>query len=102
MSAIFIIAAPYLYKIFFPKYIESVIYSQAYILAAAIAATTSFCVSYMFATRSSKIFYYNAINPVVNIGGIVLGAYLFGIWGVIGARVVGSTFSLLFSFLMEK
>ncbi len=102
MSAIFIIAAPYLYKIFFPKYIESVIYSQAYILAAAIAATTSFCVSYMFATRSSKIFYYNAINPVVNIGFIVLGAYLFGIWGVIGARVVGSTFSLLFSFLMEK
>lgn len=101
-SLIYIMLAPLTYKILFPTYTESVLYSQFYVIAAAISTTTSFAISFMFASRSNKIYTYNLINPVFNIAIMIIGAYIFGIWGLIASRIIGNGFSLALSYGLEK
>lgn len=102
MSIFYILISPSIYKNFFPTYTESIIFSQVYILAAAFAAITSFCLASIFASRSSSIFKFNIWNPVINILTIVTGAYLFGIWGVVAGKIIGSAFSFFYSFNLQK
>lgn len=101
-SLIYIILAPFVYKILFPTYTDSILYSQVYVLAAAISTTTSLAVSFMFASRSKKIYTYNIINPIFNIAAMIIGAFLFGIWGVIASRIIGNFFSLGLSYELER
>ncbi len=102
MSLIFIIFAPLIYHTLFPAYQESIRYAQIYIFATAFSATASFCISAIFASRSNNIFKFNIFNPIINILAITLGAYTLGIWGAILGKIIGSGFSFLYSFVLEK
>ncbi len=101
-AIIYILLAPFVYKFLFPEYIESAPYSQVYVLAAAISATTSFVVSFMFASKSTKIYTYNIANPLFNISIMIAGAYFFSIWGLIVSRIIGNGFSLALSYGLER
>ena len=101
-SLIYILLAPFVYKILFPNYTDSILYSQVYVIAAAISTTTSLAVSFMFASRSNKIYTYNIINPIFNIAAMITGTYFFGIWGLIASRVMGNFFSLSLSYGLER
>ena len=102
MSLIYIFISPIVYKTLFPAYIESIKFSQVYIFATAFSAISSFCLASIFASRSKGIFAYNIWNPIVNILAITIGAYIFGIWGTILGKIIGSIFSSLYSFSLEQ
>ncbi len=99
---IYIAIAPFLYKIFFPQYIDSLKYSFGYIIFSAVSTIGTLPVTALFASRSNKIFKFNIVNPIFNISSTLIGGYTFGIWGVIIGRIVGSTFSLLLSLYFTK
>lgn len=98
----YILIAPFIYKIIFSQYLESIFYSQIYIVAVMISTLGSMSITALFATRSSKIYLFNIINPIFNITTIIVGAYTFGIWGVIFGRIIGNTSSLLLSYHFVK
>jgi O-antigen/teichoic acid export membrane protein len=87
LVAAYVIAAPWLFKIFFPAYMSSVIYSQV------------FCVSLMFSgsmllmqylqsqSMKAELYKFNFINLIIEIILIVVLVYFFGLWGAIAARV---------------
>lgn len=102
MSIIYILISPFVYKILFPNYTESIVFSQIYIFATAFSAIANFCLASIFALRSNNIFKYNIWNPIVNIILIVFGAYTFGIWGVIIGKIIGNLFSSLYSFSLQN
>lgn len=93
-GVIYFFLAPFVYNTFFPQYSESLIYSQVYILVAILSAVVSLSTTALFATRSSKIFITNIINPVVSIIIVILGGYMYGIWGVICGRILSNLFNL--------
>lgn len=95
MVAVYIIAAPWLFKIFFPSYMSSVIYSQV------------FCVSLMFSgsmllmqylqsqSMKAELYKFNFVNLIIEIVLIFIFVYYYGLWGAIAARVFFRFFNLL-------
>ncbi len=102
LAVFYILISPILYKTFFPQYIDSIIYSKIYVIASLISTVTTLSITSLFATRSKEIFKYNIINPLFNILVVIIGGYCFGIFGVIFARIVGNTFSLLLSYFFTQ
>lgn len=91
---VYIALAPLIYKIFFPQYLDSLPYSMLYVFFGVVSTVGTLPVTALFASRSSKIFQFNIINPIVNILCVLIGGYMFGIWGIIIGRIIGNLFSL--------
>jgi O-antigen/teichoic acid export membrane protein len=91
---IYIAVAPFVYKLLFPQYIDSLPYSLLYIIFSIISTIGTLPITALFASRSAKIFTFNIINPIVNILCILIGGYTFGIWGIITGRIIGTSISL--------
>lgn len=91
---LYIVFAPFIFKIFFPQYEASVIYSQLYTIAVVISISSSLPVTALYATRSKHIYLINVTYPLYNIGIVCLGAYMFGIWGVIVGKIISNVIFL--------
>jgi O-antigen/teichoic acid export membrane protein len=92
---IYILAAPYIFHYLFPQYQDSLLFSQVYVAVSALSVVTSLSTTALFATRSPKIYITNVVNPLVGISTVILGGYFFGMWGVIGSRVISNAFNLV-------
>lgn len=99
---LYIVIAPYFYRIFFPQYINSVLYSQVFILS--LVAVPGSLLSMVFqAKMMKKELYLLRIIPVVRIILFVALIPFYGIWGAIMALVGASIFGVgLTLFLFRK
>lgn len=102
VMVIYIIVAPYFFRIFFPQYLESVRYSQVFVLSfisvpAALLGTT------FQAKMMKKELYLIKIAPFVNIALYAAFIPFYGIWGAIAAIIGAQIFKLgLVFFLFRK
>ena len=102
VSLLYIIIAPYIYELLFPKYIDAVIYSQLAALSFP-AAVAIIPISYMQSNLSNRLLYiYNLISSVMNIAFIAIGVIFFGIIGVIIARLIHRYLSAIITYLIYK
>ena len=87
-----IISAPFLYKIFFPKYPESVIYFQ--IMMASIALSPVLLLkSALTAFNKTKALYVNEIGtPIIKVILMLVLAILFGLYGMVIGIFISSFF----------
>jgi len=101
---IYILLAPFFFHIFFPQYLSSVKYSQAYAIILALGAMLYLPTTLLNATKSYKeIYKYNFINSIVNILLMSFGTFFFGIWGLILSKGISNIFNLiLFKYLIRK
>ncbi len=100
---VYLILAPYIYHVFFQEYQNSILYSQIYVLSLVMSMAASIPITALFAMRSKNIFVFNILNPIFNSLIVVIGAYTFGIWGILFAKIISSTFSLFYSiFFVSK
>jgi O-antigen/teichoic acid export membrane protein len=95
---LYILLAPIIYKIFFPAYSTSIIYSQVYTIAIILSTTASLSTTALLAVRSKHIFTLNIINPILNIGAMLISVYFFGFWGVIYGRILGNAIHFFLSY----
>ncbi|RJQ35643.1 hypothetical protein C4566_00205 [Candidatus Parcubacteria bacterium] len=80
--------APFLYKIFFPKYLESVVYSQVYILTL-LFFPRSFLSTAMTAKKKIKELYnIRIISPILKIIILFFALKFFSLWGIVVGMVV--------------
>lgn len=94
--------APLFFKIFFPQYIESVIYSQIYAIAIIIGITGQLPLTSLLATRSKSIYKFNILSPLFSIIAISSLVYFFGIWGAITGKIFSNSFSLFYSYILKN
>lgn len=83
----YMLIAPYLFELLFPKYLASVIYSQVYalsLLASLVMASAYFDGQAAIKERYILSFVVNTTMVV----SVVVGIYLFGLWGAIFARLL--------------
>jgi O-antigen/teichoic acid export membrane protein len=78
-------AAPYIYAIFFPKYMDSVIYSQIYMLGMVMFPGISLFAIYFQLMKETRILY--ILTIVGNVVTIILGLLLIPKYGTLGAVI---------------
>jgi O-antigen/teichoic acid export membrane protein len=93
----YIIAAPFVYQIFFPKYLSAVVYSQIFSVSL-ITIGASLVVAAMQAHRTQEALYkFNIWTSIIQISLVVAGVTTFGLMGIILARVISRFFVLFYS-----
>lgn len=90
MVIVYVIAAPLVYSVFFPLYVESVVYSQAYALLLLLYPKKLFAIGLMTQNRTRETYALSLISPIVQTAVIILFIPLIGIWGAIIAEVSAS------------
>lgn len=99
---LYILIVPYFFEIFFPRYLDSVPYSQLYMLSA-ISVPAALLGTVFQAKMMKKELYLIKIAPLVNIGLMAALIPFYGIWGAIMALIVAQTFKAgLILFLFRK
>lgn len=93
--ALYIAVAPFIFKLLFPKYIESVIYSQVFALFL-LPYIMIFPQAALHAHRAvARLYETNIYLSVVKIILILVPIFFYGIWGVIGGKIAYEFFSFI-------
>jgi O-antigen/teichoic acid export membrane protein len=98
----YIILAPFLYSIFFPKYPESVFFSR--LLALMILSSLAMIPSSVFVAqkKEKELAKYTIIGSLFQILALVPAAYLWGLFGVCLARIAASYINVGIAYFMLR
>lgn len=92
LMLIYIVLVPYFFQFFFPAYAASVPYSRVYSLSLIFGVPGSLLSTIFMAKGLKKeTTLFNVVNYSAQIILLVLGAWLYGLWGVIVARIAART-----------
>lgn len=90
---IYILIAPWLYKIFFPRYLDSVFLSQIFAISMLNTPATFIIPALTAHKKIKKLYWFNIISPVFQILIMTVLTPLYGLMGLILARVAARTFT---------
>lgn len=98
----YILAAPFIFKVLFPAYIEAVLYSQ--VLSLAILAVPFTLIKQTFAAHqmTRELYTINITTALVRIIVAVSGVWFFGIWGVVLSIIVSEYYSSLLQIILFR
>lgn len=97
---LYIFLSPFIYRLFFPEYLDSIFYSQLFALSLFSIPFTSLGISYLTSQKKEKNLYNISIwSSVINIILLFGGIYFFGLLGAIISRVF---YHLFYSALIYK
>ncbi len=100
---LYIIIAPYLYKIFFPQYTESIFFSQLFFLTILAFPASVIALSFQAQMAKKELYQFSIISPLVLIILLIILTPLYGILGIIIARLISQLFTVCFAlFLFRK
>lgn len=100
---VYIFIAPLFFKIFFPKYITSVLYSQILSISLLAAILSGFLYTVLQSQKAKKELYkYNIYSNIINFIVLIPLVYYFGIWGAVATRVVTRFFTFGLSILLVR
>lgn len=84
----YILAAPTLFKLFFPEYVGSVVFSQWFALSL-LTSPSALSLAALHALRAKRLLYIlNTVMPVFQIGILFILIIQFGVGGAIAARII--------------
>ncbi len=90
IAVCYVFAAPLIFSLFFPKYMQSVQFSQIYAVSM-VTIAASIPVSALYAKKLQKELYiFNVGGPIIKIIIFVLGTYYWGLVGAIISKVLYS------------
>jgi len=85
----YIVVAPFLYRIFFPAYIDSIVFSQVFALSLILFPLAIFGSAIQAEGNLRDVYLYEISTPLFQIVLLAILITLFGIWGAVIGRVVG-------------
>jgi O-antigen/teichoic acid export membrane protein len=89
--------SPFVFKLFFPQYLESIFLSQIFALSIVVSTIAGLIFTGLSAIRSEGIFKFNIVNPIFNIVIIFVSVYFFGLWGAVISKILGNIFQTFIS-----
>ncbi|TAJ15982.1 hypothetical protein EPO56_00330 [Patescibacteria group bacterium] len=94
ISILYMLAAPYIFQLFFPQYMESASYSQWFALSM-VAGVASIPITILAAQKKTSLQYaIYTIQPVITIGFLIILVPLYGIMGAIIALLLSRFITL--------
>lgn len=85
---VYVLAAPYLFELVFPQYLESVVYTQALALSLLFYPKILFGSALTAHADKKSLYIMNVSTPVINIALLLALLPLYGIWGVVAATLL--------------
>src|SRR3990167_3844267 len=98
LALVYTLSAPYLYKLFFPQYLDSVFYSQIYSLTLLAVAGTIFNETLIAHKKTKELYVHRTIIPIVQIILFFILLPIFGLMGLIITHVIMRSFASLLSY----
>ncbi|OGZ42296.1 MAG: hypothetical protein A3C80_00475 [Candidatus Ryanbacteria bacterium RIFCSPHIGHO2_02_FULL_45_43] len=102
LVVIYILAAPVLFRVLFPKYMESVLFSQIFTLSLIPFPFGVFNAALKAEGNMKKIYAYNTAVPFIQILALLVLIPSYGIWGAVGGRIIGRFANYFLPFLLFK
>ena len=100
--ALYILCAPFLFKLFFPKYLASITYSQ-FLALGLIAYASIVPLNFLKAHKFTKQLYQsNNFTSLFQIISLLILIKFFGIWGAVIAKVLTKFFNLIYLLIASK
>jgi O-antigen/teichoic acid export membrane protein len=97
----YIITIPYVFKILFPTYVESIIYSQVLSVSLIFTAITIVTYTILKAKKEIKALYFlNTVNVVSDIIMVIPATYFFGIYGLIFSIILQKILTVISVFVI--
>jgi len=93
ITFVYIVAAPFLFKTFFPKYMGSVIYSQVFALSLLLMPRNLLFDTMIAHGEKKKLYIINIVGSSFRIIIMFIMIRMFGIWGAIYSYLISSVFS---------
>lgn len=97
---IYILLAPLFYKIFFPRYLDAVLLSQIFALSMLNTPPGLIIGALTAHKKIKKLYWFNIVSPVFQILIMTILTPLYGLIGLILARVVARTFTTAVSLVI--
>jgi O-antigen/teichoic acid export membrane protein len=88
LSGAYIVAAPWIFKFLFPKYLAAIPFSQVFAISIVAVLTSIFTTALQAAGNTKELYQFNLVTSLVQIAFLAAGAHFFGLWGIVLARVI--------------
>ena len=106
LTATYILVAPFIYRVFFPQYLESVLYSQIFSLTLLMGPVTLFKQGLVAHKKTRELYIVNTTVPLLKIAILFPLTISFGIMGTIIAllstELLGGVLSILLFFKADE
>lgn len=100
LAGIYALLAPILFHILFPKYLDAIFFTQIYALII-ITMAAKMPITALYALRLQRELYvFNIINPIILLALQVVLLLLFGIIGILMARIISDTINIVLALLL--
>lgn len=96
-TAIYALVLPYFFAFFYPRYLDSVPYSQVFALTLVVAVGNLIGTVLLAHQRIKGLYVLNTAMPILQIVLQVVGILAGGLWGLVIARVIASGIFIAFS-----
>lgn len=101
-TGLYYISIPFIFKIVFPKYPESIKYSQLFSISLIHYPTIIFILALQALKETKKLYIYNIVFPLIQIIALVLLVPKYGILGAIYSRIIGRTIFIILGYALFK
>lgn len=98
LTIVYIAILPFLYDVFFPQYVDSVIYAQVLGLMFLFFPTKLQSIALVTREEKRPIYVLATINPIIALVLVIIAVPLFGIWGAVSAILLEHVLSALTTF----
>jgi O-antigen/teichoic acid export membrane protein len=88
LAGVYVLLAPYFYKLFYPEYLDSVFYSQIYSLTLLAVSGTVFNEALIAHKKKKELYIYRTIIPVVQVILFFILLPIYGLMGLIITHIV--------------
>jgi O-antigen/teichoic acid export membrane protein len=87
VAAIYIVLAKVFFMLFFPAYMDAVIYSQVYAIMIVASIGSVFPIALTAKRRIKSLYIFSIAIPITQLLLQFVGVYFYGLWGLIAAKV---------------
>lgn len=101
LIAVYIFAAPFLFRLLLPQYVTAVFYSQIYSLSIILAMPATM-LSTLFVAKELKkeLTQFNILSYSSQLILLFVGTWLYGLWGLIISRIISRAIMLLIGYVL--
>lgn len=98
----YVITAPFVYTVFFPRYIDSIVYSQVFALSLILFPFGVFGDALKAEGNMKKIYLHSIGSPILQILALAILIPFFGLWGAVIGRVIGRFLNHILAYVLFK
>ena len=95
-------SAEWIFRLIYPQYLEAVAYSKIFSLSLLVVPSLLITSLFQGNKKSQLLLKDNIFSSVIQIISVILLVYIFGLWGLITARLITRVLTFLYNFYLLK